>query len=139
MNQNRNREIFERRRADFSVGAIADAFGLSAGRVRVILAREELLQRRRLELAEADSRPDQPNPLHLEEKLREKIANILQKQDFTANDIENYKYGFSLAPFLATRNFSRRDWRALVEWMGRAGKGPIPARNWRWTLHAPPD
>lgn len=130
----KNRDMFERRRAGESVRDLAAAHGISTKRVRKILEREVELDRRALELAEADSRADQPNLLHLEPGTREKVACILQKQEFTPQDVEQYRYGFAVVPFLTIRGFARRDWNNLVKWMARAGKAPVPRRGWRWPI-----
>ena len=126
--------MFERRRAGESVRDLAAARGISTKRVRKILEREGELDRRALELAEADSRADQPNLLHLEPGTREKVACILQKQVFTPQDVEQYRYGFAVVPFLTIGGFARRDWNNLVKWMARAGKAPVPRRGWRWPI-----
>lgn len=52
--------------------------------MRQIFEREQEKDERRQELAEAARRPDQPNPLHLEPRLRSMLVEFCGKTDFTA-------------------------------------------------------
>ncbi|RUW18220.1 hypothetical protein, partial [Mesorhizobium sp. M4B.F.Ca.ET.013.02.1.1] len=119
MAEGRNQEILERRRAGETFAAIARDFGISQPRVRQVFEREEKRELRRRELAEADRRPDQPNPLQLEPRLRAMLAEFYGKADFTPDDIEALE--FSRSNF-ACIGFNAADWRTLVKWMALAGK-----------------
>jgi hypothetical protein len=127
MTEERNREILERRRAGETFAALAREFGISLPRIRQIFEREQKKDERRQELAEAARRPDQPNPLHLEPRLRSMLVEFCGKTDFTPDDVEALE--FSRAR-LGSIGISDAEWRALVKWMGLAGKKPVSPHRW---------
>lgn len=88
MTEERNREILRRRRAGETFPALARDYQISRERVRQIVEREDRREQRQTELAKADSRPDQPNPLHLERHERRILAEFCGKADFTPDDVQ---------------------------------------------------
>jgi len=88
MTGDRNREILRRRRAGETFTSIARDYGISIPRVRQIFEREEAKEQRQAELAEADRRPDQPNPLHLDPYVRGILAEFCGTAAFTPDDVE---------------------------------------------------
>ena len=127
MTEERNREILKRRRAGETFAAIARDHSVSVPRVRQIFDREERLDLRRNELAEADRRADQPNLLHLDPWVRQLLAEFCGKAEFTPDDVERRGFWRS--------NFSCEEpvWRAIVKWMALAGKQPAKL-PFRWTI-----
>lgn len=130
MTEKRNREILKRRRAGETFSAIAKDFGVSRERARQIFEREEKREARRLELAEADRRPDQPNPLHLTPWVRSMVAEVCGKAEFTPDDVQ--EAGFWRGSFPC----ENAGWREIVKWMALAGKKPetpsfrLTVRKW---------
>jgi hypothetical protein len=122
MVSDRNRQIIERRRSGESFSAIGSALGISRERVREIVKREERRDQRAQELEEAARLPQQPNPLQLPPRLRNMLAELCGKPNFTPDDVVALEY--SVAKFLTIPNFGSRDWKELKKWMGRAGKSP---------------
>ncbi|MBC7152946.1 MAG: hypothetical protein H5U22_26620 [Rhizobium sp.] len=118
MTEERNREILKRREAGETFSVLARDYGISRERVRQISEREEKKEQRRTELAEADRRPDQPNPLHLEPHERRILAEFCGTADFNPDDVK--KQGFWRSNF----GCDDKTWRAIVKWMRRAGKDP---------------
>ena len=122
MVSDRNRQIIERRRSGESFSAIGSALGISRERVREIVKREERRDQCARELEEAARLPQQPNPLQLPPRLRNMLAELCGKPNFTPDDVVALEY--SVAMFLTIPNFGSRDWKELKKWMGRAGKSP---------------
>jgi hypothetical protein len=120
MVSDRNRQIIERRRSGESFSAIGSALGISRERVREIVKREERRDQRAQELEEAARLPQQPNPLQLPPRLRNMLAELCGKPNFTPDDVVALEY--SVAMFLTIPNFGSRDWKELKKWMERAGK-----------------
>ncbi|HGJ9216205.1 hypothetical protein ACM7ZK_30840 [Pseudomonas aeruginosa] len=133
MVEERNREILRRRRAGETFPALARDYQISRERVRQIFEREDRKEQRQTELAEADSRPDQPNPLHLEPYERRILAEFCGKVEFTPDDVEDRGFWRSNLPC------EDRAWRAIVKWMALAGKEPTkPPGMWtieEWQQH----
>jgi hypothetical protein len=133
MTAERNREILRRRRAGETFPALARDYQISRERVRQIVEREDRKEQRQTELAEADSRPDQPNPLHLEPHERRILAEFCGKAEFTPDDV--HERGF----WRGNLRCDDRAWRAIVKWMALAGKKPIkPPGMWtieEWQQH----
>ncbi|WP_147251691.1 hypothetical protein [Brucella anthropi] len=75
-------------------------------------------ERRELELVEADRRPDQPNLLHLNPRVRSMLADVCGKLEFTPDDVE--EAGFWRSNFRG----DNAQWREVVKWMALAGKTP---------------
>ncbi len=130
MTEKRNQEILKRRRAGETFSALATDFGVSRERARQIFEREERKERRELELAEADRRPDQPNLLHLEPTVRSMLAKVCGKAEFTPDDVEELGFWRSNFPC------ENATWREVVKWMALAGKTPetppfrLTTREW---------
>ena len=127
MVEKRNQEILKRRRTGETFAALARDYGVSGPRVRQIVEREEKKEQRRQELADADRRPDQPNLLHLEPRIREILAEFCGKAEFTPDDVEGmgfWRSNFGCEP---------TTWRAIVKWMALAGKEPAKPPG-RWTV-----
>ncbi|MCA1967497.1 MAG: hypothetical protein LDL42_00080 [Rhizobium sp.] len=118
MTEKRNREILKRRRAGETFFTLAKDFGVSRERARQIFEREERKEQRELELVEADRRPDQPNFLHLNPRVRSIVAEVCGKAEFTPDDVE--EVGFWRGNFQC----EKATWRVIVEWMALAGKTP---------------
>ncbi len=133
MTEERNREILRRRRAGETFPALARHYQISLERVRQIVEREDRKEQRQTELAEADSRPNQPNPLHLEPHERRILAEFCCKAEFTPDDVEDR--GFWRSHFRCEEGA----WRAIVNWMALAGKKPKrPPGMWtieEWQQH----
>src|SRR6266478_6411310 len=127
MVSDRNRQIIERRRSGESFSAIGSALGISRERVREIVEREERRDQRARELEEAARLPQQPNPLQLQPRLRNMLAELFGTPNFTPDDVVALEY--SVAMFWTIPNFGLRDWKELKTWMKRAGKSPAYQRG----------
>src|SRR5713226_942939 len=122
MVSDRNRQIIERHRSGESFSAIGSALGISRERVREIFEREERSDQRARELEEAARLPQQPNPVQLPPRLRNMLAKLFGRPDFTPDDVVALEY--SVAMFSTIPNFGLRDWKELKGWMECAGKSP---------------
>ena len=115
----RNQKILKRRRMGQSWASIGKSFGISAARVRYIFEREESRMKRAQELAEAARLPQQPNAVQLPPRLRDLVAVICGKQDFTPDDV--MEVDCTPALFFLRQPLNRRDWKDLSAWMAAGG------------------
>lgn len=115
----RNLEILERRRNRESFASIGKFFGLSVVRVRQIFEREDARAKRTAELEEAVTLPQQPNPLQLPPRLRDLLAQLCGKPDFTPANVMALDY--TPAMFFLRLPLNRKDWRDLSAWVAAGG------------------
>lgn len=115
----RNQTMMMRRRAGSPYREIAIAFGVSSARVRQIVEREEKRDERARELELAATLSQQPNPYHLQPRLRAALSSLLGKSDFTPEDVQARQ----LLPGELFRlpHIGLAEWQELKEWMAHAG------------------
>jgi len=115
----RNQQILERRQSGESFYSIGKSLGISGVRAKQIFTREDARVKRAAELAEAAGLPEQPNPLQLPARLRDLLAKVCGKPDFTPEDLMALDY--TPAMFFLRLPLSRRDWKDLSAWVAAGG------------------
>ena len=115
----RNQQILERRQNGESFYSIGKSFDISAARVKQIFEREDGRVKRAAELAEAATLSQQPNPLQLPARLRELLAKVCGKPDFTPDDVMGLDY--TPAMFFLRLPLTQRDWKDLSAWVAAGG------------------
>jgi hypothetical protein len=118
----RNRAILHLSKDGWSCAQIGELHGLTMSRVRQIIAREAAILTREIELAAANRAIQQPNPLHLTLFVRNAVADLVGKEDFTPQEVSEI---VDLMPrILRTPQFHGCHGRELCAWLRSAGLEP---------------
>jgi len=123
----RNRAILHLSKEGWSCARIGEFHGLTVSRVRQIIAREVAILTREIELAAANRAIQHPNPLHLTLFVRNAVADLVGKEDFTPQEVSEI---VDLMPrILRTPQFRSYHRHELCAWLRSAGLEPKESRS----------